>query len=55
MRENKYPNGYISKLKYWGAELSKAINAGKVREMQFAMGKFDYFFERQVEWIKNKS
>ena len=46
---DRYPQGYLPKIKYWAEQLVSAATNGETHRIPQIMGKLEYFTTRQKE------
>jgi hypothetical protein len=46
---DRYPQGYLPKIKYWSQEMISAIDNGDIHRIPLIMQKLEYFTSRQKE------
>jgi len=46
---DRYPEGYLPKIKYWAEQLVSAATNGETHRIPQIMGKLEYFTTRQKE------
>ena len=49
---DRYPQGYLPKIKYWGEQLVAAADNGETHRIPHIMQKLEYFTTRQKELEK---
>ena len=47
-RSDRYPTGYQSKIEYYQAKLSNAVDALEIHNIKFYSTKLEYFLDRQA-------
>ena len=47
---NKYPNGYLPKIKYWSHQVCLAAQMSPLSHISFCTEKLNYFLNKQKEW-----
>tara|TARA_R110000851_G_scaffold2508_1_gene9929 strand:- start:1044 stop:1280 length:237 start_codon:yes stop_codon:yes gene_type:complete len=51
---NKYPNGYLPKIKYWSHQVCLAAQMSPLSHISFCTKKLNYFLNKQKEWEYNQ-
>jgi len=46
---DRYPQGYLPKIKYWAEQLVAASDSGEVHRIPRIMEKLEYFTQKQLE------
>jgi len=48
--KNKYPTGYLPKIKYWAYQVYIATEMSPLSHIEHCTNKLNYFLQKQKEW-----